>query len=153
VYLCVSSNSDPGHAPEGCENWHVRVDAPPLKPGFEWADVSTRYADMILGGLARHGLADPRPHIRWMQTSTPEDFATNQRALGGAFHGYAAHTLGSRFRRPAMAGDRPGFVFAGGSTYPGGGIPQVVLSGQMAATALLGQLGKTPMRPTDARPG
>ena len=153
VYICISSKSEPSRAPEGCENWFVLVNAPALKPGYDWADVSSRYADAILGGMTRHGLADPRPHIRWMRTVTPDDFATTHLAMGGALYGYASHTTTSSFHRPAMASGRPGFVFAGGSTHPGGGVPLVVLSGQMAANTLLTQLGKPAIPLADARPG
>lgn len=152
VSIAISAKSDATRAPAGCENWSVLVNAPALKPGIEWPVIAARYADAILGGLTRHGVDDPRPHIRWMRIVTPEDFSVNHLAMGGSFHGYASHSLFPAGKRPAIASGRPGLVFAGGSTRPGGGIPAVVLSGQLAASTLLTQLGRAPHPPATATP-
>lgn len=150
--ITISSKTEPGMAPEGCENWSVLVQAPPASPDLEWAHFAPKYADRILGMLPRFGIEDPRPHVRWMRLTTPEDFACRDLSPGGAFYGPAIHSLAGLLRRPAMTGTAHGLVHAGASTHPGGGIPQVVLSGQMAARELLIQLGRPPIRLPDARP-
>jgi phytoene desaturase len=152
IYISISGKSEAGRAPEGCENWFVLVNAPAAKPGFEWIHFAPKYADRILGMMTRFGLEDPRPHVRWMKTVTPEDFEMNHLAMGGALYGYASHSATSAFKRPAMAGAAPRLVFTGGSTHPGGGIPLVVLSGQMAARELLMQFGRPPIDLADALP-
>jgi phytoene desaturase len=91
--------------------------------------------------MTRYGLDDPRPHILWQSTFTPTDFEMTHLALGGSLYGYASHSPMSAFKRPDMISPMPGMVFAGGTTHPGGGIPLVVLSGQMAAREVLRHLG------------
>ncbi len=141
LQVTVSSKTDPSLAPAGCGNWLVFVNAPPLQPKFDWTFRAQRYADRILGQLAEFGLEDPRPHVRWMKTTTPADFAARYLSPGGALHGYATHGLRAPLQRPAIESPLPGLVFAGAATHPGPGIPQALLSGQLAARALLRQRG------------
>jgi phytoene desaturase len=141
VYVAVSAKSDPTRAPDGCENWFVLVNAPAAKPKFDWAARAPEYAARILGRLERFGVPDPLPFVRRLQTFTPEDFAARDLAAGGALYGYASHGPRAAFLRPPMVARLPRLVFCGGATHPGGGVPLVLLSGQMAAAKLLQQMG------------
>lgn len=140
IYICNSSHTDPGRAPAGGSNWFVLVNTPALKPGADWERFASSYADTILSKLTRFGLPDPRPHILHRKLFTPADFAIRDLSHGGALYGYASHGSLASFLRPSMVSPQHGFVFAGGSTHPGGGVPLVLLSGQMAARLLMHQL-------------
>lgn len=154
IYIAASCKTEAGRAPEGCENWFVLVNAPAAVDGFNWDLHAPRYADRILGKLPAFGLEDPRPHLRWMKTFTPEQFAERDLSWGGALYGYASHGPRSAFIRPPMLSRERGLVFTGGSTHPGGGVPLVVLSGQMAASLVMQQLtGRAlPVNPPLAAP-
>jgi phytoene dehydrogenase-like protein len=87
-----------------------------------------------------------------MRTTTPEDFEAVHLSAGGALYGPAIHSLRSLFQRPGAIGPGGRFVFAEGWTRSGGGIPQVVLSGQIAARELLVRLGRPTIEMPEAGP-
>ena len=134
----MNSKTDPERAPAGCDNWFVLVNAPPLQNGMDWDQTAEDYGDQIVARLGRFGFDDLKNQIRFRRHFTPADFQTRYLAHSGSIYGFASHGMMSAFRRPAMQprGLR-NFYFAGGSTHPGGGIPLVVLSGQIAARKII----------------
>ena len=82
VYVAITSKRDPSHAPPGCENWFVLINAPPLGPRFDWAQQAARYREVVFDTLSRYGL-DVRPRIRSEVMLTPEHI----RHLTGAWRG------------------------------------------------------------------
>lgn len=141
IYVAVNSRKDPAHAPEGCDNWFVLVNAPPLDPErpLDWAAMRKTYGDRILDRLEhRFGFEGLRSHVRAQQFFTPDDFETRYLAQGGALYGFASHSTFSAFRRPAIEPrGLENFFFVGGSTHPGGGLPLVCLSGKMVAERII----------------
>ncbi len=137
LYLAITSKSDPDHAPAGCENWFVLVNAPALDERFDWQAAKTAYRDQILAQLAGWGW-DVRPHLRYEQIITPLELAQQTGAYRGALYGASANSPLTAFRRPHNRSQNvPGLYFAGGTTHPGGGVPMVILSGKVAARLAL----------------
>lgn len=137
VYVAITSKRDPTHAPPGCENWFVLVNAPPLGPEFDWATQGVAYRALVLDTLARYGL-DIRPRIRSEVAFTPADLQRLTGAWRGALYGISSNQALNAFRRPHnRCPDVRGLYFAGGTTHPGGGVPMVTLSGKVAAELLL----------------
>lgn len=135
IYVAITSKSDPQDAPEGCENWFVLVNAPPLGDGFDWLDQTEIYGERVLKRLSGFGL-DVR--IRSKHILTPLDLERLTGARRGALYGASSNNMFATFRRPHnRAKDIRGLYFAGGTTHPGGGVPMVMLSGQVAAGMLL----------------
>lgn len=137
LYVAVTSKSDPEHAPPGCENWFVLVNAPPLGPHFDWKSEAAAYRTRVLDRLAHRGL-DIRTKIRSEQTLTPADLHTRTGAWRGALYGISSNQPLNALRRPHnRCPDVRRLYFAGGTSHPGGGVPMVTLSGKVAAELLL----------------
>lgn len=127
LYLAASWVSDPGEAPDGCENLFVLANAP--SGGVDWDAEGERYEAAL---LARLQLAPER--IAFVVRRTPADLERVTGALGGAIYGIAPHGRLGTLRRPpnAVRGVR-GLWRVGGTTHPGGGLPLVLLSGRTVA--------------------
>ncbi len=137
IYISITSKSDPSHAPEGCENWFVLVNAPALTDGFDWVDYAPRYRDLILNRIAEFGF-NVRDKITSERILTPVDLQSMTGAFRGALYGASANSKWTAFRRPHnRCPDVRGLYFAGGTTHPGGGVPMVTLSGKVAAELAL----------------
>lgn len=137
IYLAITSKTDPSHAPDGCENWFVLVNAPPLSEKWNWNEQTDRYRDLVLAQLAERGF-DVRGKIRHETLLTPHDLERMSGAYRGALYGMSPNDRFSAFRRPHnRSKDVRGLYFAGGTTHPGGGVPMVMLSGKVAAEMLL----------------
>jgi phytoene desaturase len=140
IYVSITSKTDPDHAPEGCENWFVLVNAPAVDARFAWATQAAAYRDHVLERLAAYGY-DVRGKIRMEKMLTPVDIAGLTGARRGALYGASSNDKFSALRRPHnRARDVRGLYFAGGTTHPGGGVPMVTLSGKVAAQMLLADL-------------
>lgn len=141
IYAAVDCVTDPSRAPADCENWFVLVNAPPDRKGIDWSEAATAYGDHVLERLRQFGLGDVRERIVSRHHFTPADFRQRFNAYAGSLYGFASHGMRTAFRRPSMrVKNMPGIYLAGGTTHPGGGIPLVVLSGQIAARELLRDL-------------
>jgi len=137
IYVAITSKSDPQDAPEGCENWFVLVNAPPLGDTFDWNAQAEIYGERVLKRLADFGF-DVRGCVRSKQILTPLDLERLTGARRGALYGASSNTMFAVFRRPHNRDPNiRGLYFAGGTTHPGGGVPMVMLSGQVAAGMLL----------------
>lgn len=140
VYVSISSKTDPQDAPSGCENWFVLVNAPPLGAAFDWHTQARGYREVVLNQLKRFGF-DLRDHIMVERMITPLDIEANSCSWRGALYGELFDSPWVAFRRPgSRAGDIEGLYLAGGTVHPGGGVPMVMLSGKLAANAILTDL-------------
>jgi phytoene desaturase len=140
LYLSISSRSEPGDAPPGCENWFVQINVPALCPAWDWSSGADAYAESVLDLLARRGL-DVRAQIETRRYLTPADIAARTAARNGALYGASSNNRWAAFRRPHnRCPDVAGLYFAGGTTHPGGGAPMVTLSGKVASRLLLDDL-------------
>ncbi|GAB4491950.1 MAG: hypothetical protein OHK0031_15000 [Anaerolineales bacterium] len=136
IYLCITSKSEAGHAPPGCENWFVMINSPTLNDKNEPdAAQNAAAAEKILARLAGFGL-DVRDKIRFQRLITPRDIQQNSGAFRGSLYGLSFNERMAPFKRPHNRSEFGGLYFAGGSTHPGGGVPLVTLSGKLAAALL-----------------
>ena len=137
IYVAVTSKTDSEHAPQGCENWFVLVNAPPVGTNYDWSSQASAYRDLLFEKLMALGY-DLRPHLRYEQTLTPLDLQHETGGWRGALYGASSNHRWAAFRRPHnRAKDVQGLYFVGGSTHPGGGVPMVTLSGMVAAEMAL----------------
>ena len=134
IYVSVSSRHDPGHAPEGHDNYFVLINVPARDPQQAWTFAETmHYREVVLKRLERFGV-DLSGRIVTESIFTSGDFAARDLAHHGALYGWASHSIGtSLFRPPLRAKGMRHLYFVGGTTHPGGGIPLVLLSGKMVA--------------------
>jgi phytoene dehydrogenase-like protein len=136
IYVCISSKSDPTQAPPDCENWFILVNAPPTGK-VDWALETQPYAASILEQLAQRGF-DVRQRIQVQHIITPTDLESRYLTHRGGIYGSSSNTVQSAFLRPQNRSQTvSGLYLASGSAHPGGGLPLVMLSGKLAAEALL----------------
>ncbi|MFN8492816.1 MAG: phytoene desaturase family protein [Caldilineaceae bacterium] len=140
IYVAITSKTEPEHAPSGCENWFVLVNAPPLGANFDWTTQEPAYRQRVLARLADFGF-DIQSRIRSQTILTPVDLAQRTGAWRGALYGISSNQALNAFRRPHnRSHDLPGLYFVGGATHPGGGVPMVTLSGKVVAEMVLADL-------------
>ena len=129
LYVSASSITDPTQAPEGGENWFVLVNAPPGLPERAWDG----YDDALLERLAARGF-DLSGRIAVRERRTPIDLERETGGIGGAIYGTAPHgRLGTLGRPGPRVRGLENVLRAGGTAHPGGGLPLVALSGELAA--------------------
>lgn len=134
LYACITSKTDPGHAPAGAENWFVLVNAPYVSMAFDWAREGGDYAALVLDQLRARVPGAARLSPVFEQRLTPATLDALYGGNRGAIYGFSSNTRVAAFARPGnRARDIRGLYFAGGSVHPGGGVPLVALSGIAAA--------------------
>ena len=136
IYIAITSKADAAHAPVDGENWFVLLNMPYLAPGQIWRKEKERMRSLVLDTLKQLGF-DITDRIEVEQVYTPEDFAELYASNQGSIYGISSNSKTTAFKRiPNRSRTLEGLYFAGGSVHPGGGIPLVILSGEMAATLI-----------------
>lgn len=127
IYVCNTSASEEGHAPEGGSNLFVLVNTPYVSAGS--GEVPPDYGNHLIRLLEQKGLHGLSTSIRYRREITPMDFETHYRSNAGSIYGTSSNRVWSAFLRPRNK-DRAirGLYYVGGSTHPGGGIPLTILS-------------------------
>lgn len=137
VYVSITSKTTPQDAPAGCENWYILVNAPAVGPEFDWNKQARAYRQVVLDQLEGFGL-QLRDKIVVEKMITPIDIEARTASWRGALYGRLFDSPWVAFRRStSRAGDIKRLYLAGGTTHPGGGVPMVMLSGKLAANAIL----------------
>jgi diapolycopene oxygenase len=139
IYLVAPCKSDPSQAPAGCEVIKVLPHIPHLKDTdpFTPEDYAA-LRDRLLIKLERMGLTDLRKHIVTEDSWTPVDIQRRYYSNKGSIYGVVSDrkkNLG--FKAPQRSAHYKNLYFVGGSVNPGGGMPMVVLSGQLARDKIL----------------
>ena len=139
LYLHLGCRQEPADAPEGAENWFVMTNAPPLAAADTSARAAAReqeaeYAALLESRLASAGLLEGR-EVVVRRRRTPSDLV--RYGHRGAIYGRAPHSLLRALRPPQQVRGVDNLALAGGTVYPGGGIPLALLSGREAARLAL----------------
>ena len=142
IYLVAPVKTDPSQAPRGCEIIKILPHIPHLNP--EQPLTEADYAalrERVLIKLERMGLTDLRKHIVCEEFWTPIDIEQRYYSNQGSIYGVVADrykNLG--FKIPQRSQEFNNLYFVGGSVNPGGGMPMVVLSGQLVRDKILADL-------------
>ena len=133
IYLCVNARTDPASAPPDHDNYFLLVNTPANTTSIDWAKESPRYTDQIIRILDEKflpGLQTKIVHKEWI---SPADFESRDGVVGGSLYGWASHGMIPSFLRPPIRSKLlPNLFFVGGTTHPGGGLPLVLLSAEIA---------------------
>jgi len=141
LYLCITSKTDPEHAPAGAENWFSLVNAPALSEAFDWTREGDGYASRVMAALRARVPGAAKLVPAFESRLTPVSLDAMYGGNRGAIYGFSSNTRAAAFLRPGnRAPDIRGLYFAGGSAHPGGGVPLVTLSGVAAAACVLEDL-------------
>jgi phytoene desaturase len=130
--------TDPSLAPPGHSVLYLLAPMPNLQGNVDWDAAARIVREKLLQGLER--LVDPeiRRHIVWERQYRPSDWQNDINAPYGVAFGSLSHGFfqSSYFRPHNVARDIPGLYFVGQGTYPGIGMPMVMLSARLLAERL-----------------
>lgn len=138
IYLCITSKTDPQHAPDNHENWFILVNAPALSDKYDWQKNQQVYRDKILNILATKYDLDIHDKIKVEKHLAPADLQQMSGGWRGALYGPSPNNRFAAFKRPHnRSQDVKGLYYVGGTTHPGGGVPMVMLSGEVTADMII----------------
>ena len=142
IYLVAPVKSDPNIAPAGCEIIKILPHIPHINPDKPLtAEDYLALRERVLEKLERMGLTDLRKHIVTEEYWTPHDIQSRYYSNQGSIYGVVSDrykNLG--FKAPQRSSQLSNLYFVGGSVNPGGGMPMVVLSGQLVRDKILADL-------------
>lgn len=129
IYIANTSYTESSHAPRGCSNLFVMVNAPHVAEHQNWVELRKHYSSFLIEELERRGLDGLKNSITCSEVITPDTFLNRYGSNRGSIYGTSSNSLFSAFLRPGnkLRGYK-NIYMVGGSTHPGGGIPLVIQS-------------------------
>jgi phytoene desaturase len=135
----VPTVTDPSLAPDGHSLIYLLAPMPNLDAKLDWATLAPTVREQLIQKLEH--ILDPtiRQHIVWEREFTPADFETHYNAVKGTAFGSLSQGFfqSSYFRPHNKARDIDGLYFAGQATYPGIGMPMVLLSARLVTERIM----------------
>lgn len=131
-YVCAPSVTDPGVAPEGCENLFILI---PVAPGLEDNEKTrVHYYNVVMDRLERLTRQEIRSAVVYKRSYAHEDFISDYNAFKGNAYGLANTLLQTALLKPSLKSRKVGNLFYTGQlTVPGPGVPPSLISGQVVA--------------------
>lgn len=132
VYIHRSCEVVKADAPEGMENWFVMIMTP---------SDTQQVNDTVIAQIRRNTIAklnkilstDLEQHIVFEDHLSPRLIEEKTNSYQGALHGISSNSAFSFFKRHSnFSKSYKNLYFVGGSTHPGGGIPQCLHSAKIA---------------------
>lgn len=142
-YVHAPTRSDASAAPEGHEALSVVVGAAHFDSEIDqnWDELKRKTRVAVINRLKQLGMDDLEEHIRFEACVLPQDWENVCNITKGAVFGSLSHKLTQMayFRPSNQHRNYKNLYFAGGSTHPGNGIPNVMLSAQLTCERILGK--------------
>ncbi|KFE97234.1 phytoene desaturase family protein [Chryseobacterium luteum] len=132
-YACCPSKTDPGVAPEGCENVFLLM---PVAPGIEDSDQEReKYFHEMITRLEKHtGSEHLLSKIEYKRSYCIKDFKEDYNAYQGNAYGLANTLSQTAVLKPSLRNKKVKNIFYTGQlTVPGPGVPPSIISGKIAA--------------------
>ncbi|MVM40502.1 phytoene desaturase [Spirosoma sp. HMF3257] len=131
-YASAPSKTDPGVAPEGCENLFLLI---PVAPGLTDDEATReRFFELIMDRLEAYVGEDIRSHIVFKRSYAHRDFERDYNAFRGNAYGLANTLRQTAFFKPSLKNKRVNNLFYTGQlTVPGPGVPPSLISGLVVA--------------------
>lgn len=131
-YANFTSVTDPGSAPENCENGFFLV---PIAPGLEDDEkLREHYFEIIMDRFEQHTNQKVRENIIFKESFCVNDFIKEYNSYKGNAYGMANTLLQTAFLRPKLkSGKVGGLFFTGQLTVPGPGVPPSLISGKLVS--------------------
>ncbi|NWG16974.1 MAG: phytoene desaturase [Chloroflexi bacterium] len=138
-HLNIPTITDPSLAPAGHSLVYVLAPMPNLTAPINWQQAAPIVREQLLTEIEKIVDPDIRQHIVWERQYTPEDFHSDINAVHGtAFGSLAQGFFQSAYFRPHnKARDIEGLYFVGQGTYPGIGMPMVLLSAKLVTERIV----------------
>src|ERR1035437_1053809 len=140
-YIHAPVRTDPTAAPDNQDTLSFIVGAGNIdkKKNQDWDDLKKETRKAVIQRLKQLGLEDIEEHIKFEICYTPESWESACKISRGSVFGSLAHNLLQMgYFRPHNQHSRyKNLYFVGGSTHPGNGIPNVLLSAKLTAERIL----------------
>jgi phytoene desaturase len=133
-YCCSPSQTDPGVAPENCENLFLLM---PLAPGInDEEELREKYLLKMLLRIEKHtGAKDLISRIEYKRSYCVSDFMSDYNAYQGNAYGLANTLSQTAVLKPKINNTKVRNIFYTGQlTVPGPGVPPSIISGKIAAS-------------------
>jgi len=140
-YVHAPVRTDPSAAPDNHDTISVTVGAGNIdkKKNQDWDGLKNKTRAAVIKRLKQSGLEDIEDHIKFEICHTPESWENACNISRGSVFGSLAHNiLQMGYFRPHN--NHPYYrnlYFVGGSTHPGNGIPNVLISAKLTAERIL----------------
>ena len=140
-HLNIPTVTDPSLAPPGHSLVYVLAPMPNLEAKIDWDQAAGQVRGILLDRLETIVDPDIRRHIVWERQYRPTDWLNDIHAPLGTAFGSLAHGFfqSSYFRPNNKSRDIHGLYFVGQSTYPGIGMPMVMISSRLVTERVLGE--------------
>jgi phytoene desaturase len=141
-HLNNPTNTDPGVAPAGHSLLYVLAPMPNLQGRVSWPEAAPVVRERLLDRLVELVDPDLRRHIVWQRDYCPTDWQADVNATHGTSFGSLSHRFfqSAYFRPHNKARDIAGLYFVGQGTYPGIGMPMVLISARLVTERILADL-------------
>ncbi len=140
-HLNIPTVTDPSLAPEGHSLLYLLAPMPNLSAGIDWENAASVIRAKLIDRLEE--IVDPqiREHIVWEREYRPTDFLNDYNAVLGTAFGSLSHGFfqSSYFRPHNKAPDIGGLYFVGQGTYPGIGMPMVIVSSKLVTERIVSE--------------
>jgi phytoene desaturase len=140
-YIHAPVRSDPDAAPAGHDTLSFIVGSGHVDrmKKQDWDQLRKKTHAAVVQRLQQLGMTDIEEHIKFEICYTPENWETACNITRGSVFGSLAHNLLQMgYFRPHNQHSRyKNIYFVGGSTHPGNGIPNVLLSAKLTAERIL----------------
>lgn len=140
-YIHAPVRTDPSAAPENHDTLSIVAGAGHVDrmKDQKWHELKEKTRLAIIRRLKQLGMDDIEEHIKFELCYTPENWENSCNISRGSVFGSLAHNLLQMgYFRPHNQHHRyKNVYFAGGSTHPGNGIPNVLLSAKLTAERIL----------------
>lgn len=140
-YVHAPTRTDPVAAPVNQDTLSVIVGAGHLDKtkNQDWDKLKDQTRKAVIERLKKFGLTDIEDHIKFEICFTPESWESACNISRGSVFGSVGHNiLQMGYFRPHNRHDRyHNLYFVGGSTHPGNGIPNVLMSAKLVAERIL----------------
>lgn len=132
LYVSATSKTDPGVAPEGCENVVILI---PVAPGlYDSEQVRENYYKLAITRLEKITGQSLAQHVIYKKTYAHNDFITDYNAYKGNAYGLGNTLLQTAFLKPKIRSKKvKNLFYCGQLTTPGPGVPPGLISGQVVA--------------------
>jgi phytoene desaturase len=140
-YVHAPVRSDHTAAPQNYDTLSIIVAAGHIDKNYkqEWDKLKEKTRKAVISRLKRHGLEDIENHIKFEICYLPQDWENACNISRGSVFGSLGHNIFQMgYFRPHNRHDKyKNLYFVGGSTHPGNGIPNVLLSAKLVSERIL----------------
>ncbi|HEX2921678.1 MAG TPA: phytoene desaturase family protein [Bacteroidales bacterium] len=140
-YVHAPCRTDPSAAPEGHEalSFVVASGHTDLSKEQNWDQLKSKTRVAVIKRLKQAGLTDIEDHIKFEACYTPETWENSCNITRGSVFGSVGHNILQMgwFRPHNQHPKYKNLFFVGGSTHPGNGIPNVLLSAKLTSERIL----------------